>query len=919
MSERNCLVLSQHRNNCSYNDFIGKYYHFPCNNQKNYSSFFENRPIEFVYFEPSTRGGKGVFFGYGKIDKPHFADNREEGYAFVEISSFKPFSKPVAAKNSLGEVIEKIANPNTYNSSNAVRTISENFLDGVCLDGGILLNIESDAHLVRVLGEQLIGSEKIGVLELVKNAIDANAKKCRVRIEQIPCLANPNVDVERPDLPGPVIIIEDDGEGMTREIIEKGWLRPASTLKTNIKQKLTEERARAKENGNLSTYNALYDKLKQEHGRIPLGEKGVGRFATHRLGNFLELCTKTKGQDYELIMKIDWRKFDAISDVAVDLNSIGISLFRRNPTKDYGEAGSGTTLTIYGGREGFFWNENIINELNGALLSLNSPIPTEFKGNHASNDESTQNIPFEAIFECPQIELKSNLPYEGSLPNFALDAIVDDDGIADYELAFKHPQGEIPDEEMNGDGFDLRLPSDKTEDKNYWFDETGKIKRSTDCGSFFVNIKVWYRKKEWIDIPEHKDLTDYLSNFGGIAVYRDGILVRESSVGTMTDWLGLSESHIRQAFRISYRDMIGYVDISQKKNILIQDRTSREGFIENRAYKDLCVLLRNLIEKILLPPYMRKRDDYTQLKKGLITDGKQLEQLAKTGERFFSNITNSDYPMATDPYKFFDTLWDSVEDRQGGIVNLQGSMKQLHSSIKMLEDVQDIFVEQAGFGIAVAVSLHELNKIVSNFYHGVNDIIKSKKFNDVQLSDLKASSQSLRSELNRLSPLRAVRNESPVEFPISRSIEFAHSVYKRRMEEYGISFDIINPEEDFKIYGRYGTMNQVFCNLFDNAIYWIRYAMPEKKRIVVFLNLEHRNLIFADSGFGVSEIIRPSLFQPGYSLKVPPSGLGLYICKMYLSNMKARIYETPEKDREELSGAQFTLDFKKTPSENTVE
>lgn len=65
-----------------------------------------------------------------------------------------------------------------------MRRVNKEFLDAVCLDGHILLNFESDAHLVNILGEQLIGSEKVGILELIKNSIDASASYCKVRFEK---------------------------------------------------------------------------------------------------------------------------------------------------------------------------------------------------------------------------------------------------------------------------------------------------------------------------------------------------------------------------------------------------------------------------------------------------------------------------------------------------------------------------------------------------------------------------------------------------------------------------------------------------------------------------------------------------------------------------------------------------------------
>ncbi|MBK6989649.1 MAG: ATP-binding protein [Bacteroidetes bacterium] len=47
-----------------------------------------------------------------------------------------------------------------------------------------------------------------------------------------------------------------------------------------------------------------------------------------------------------------------------------------------------------------------------------------------------------------------------------------------------------------------------------------------------------------------------------------------------------------------------------------------------------------------------------------------------------------------------------------------------------------------------------------------------------------------------------------------------------------------------------------------------------------------RTIIVADNGEGIHDSIMPYLFQPGYSLKFPPSGLGLYVCKHYMNIMK---------------------------------
>ena len=178
----NFLVLCQYREaeHSEYNDFVGKFYHFPGHKDKSYLKQFDKLPIDFVYYEPG-KSGKAEYFGCGRITKKPFADKREKGFYFVEISDFKKFKNPVPFRTSDSSHRET-DNPH-YNSNNSVRKISKELFDGICLDGDVQLSFKADAHLIKVLGEQLIASEKVGVLELIKNAYDANATECVVRIE----------------------------------------------------------------------------------------------------------------------------------------------------------------------------------------------------------------------------------------------------------------------------------------------------------------------------------------------------------------------------------------------------------------------------------------------------------------------------------------------------------------------------------------------------------------------------------------------------------------------------------------------------------------------------------------------------------------------------------------------------------------
>lgn len=893
---RNCLVLVQYReqNNGAYNDFIGKFYHFPGHKDKSYLGQFKELPIEFVYYEPTTKGGKGEYFGYGRIIKEPFEDKRDKGYFFTEIDDYKPFKKPVYWKDSIG--CHREYDSSNYNAQNAVRKISSDVLDEICLDGEIQFNFNADAHLIKVLGEQLIASEKVGILELIKNAYDAHATECVIKIEGIPSLLSTSADTYTyPDLKGPVIIIEDNGVGMTKELLEKGWLRPASTIKTNIKEKLKEERKNALINGSLAAYDTILKELKKANrNRIPLGEKGVGRFATHRLGQNLILITKVAQLDYELVLEIDWNKFDKYSDIGIDLHSIGVSLKRQSPSRDYGDTKSGTQLIIYGGREGFEWDEEKMIDLNRSIMLLNSPNPSP-KANINN---------FKAYLKVPQIPHLGNDYIEDHDPTFEFIGLIDEKGVLDYMMTFAPPKW---------------VPMSKTEDSGkidllslnttYWGDI--KHRDGTECGPFYIHINLWYRKKPWVDGPSGQVFLERLSNYGGISIYRDGINIFPAEWGAQNDWLDLSKSHIKQGFKFSYYNMLGNIEIEQGSNIALIDKTNREGLVENKAYKDLRELVKAILHSVVENYWISKRDEYTSLTKDIVRDPKVLNEYVRQAVEINDQIKNN-YPIENDPFSLLGVLGSDLHQKEQRLINLTRSLKDLQESLKLMEESQDMLTEQAGFGLAIAASVHEINKITSNFFYGINEVLKKNTFDRNKLEDLRDSSSSLRSELKRLAPLRALRSEKKQEFNIIRPILYAIDVYQSRLKKIGISV-FFAKDTGFPVYARYGAVVQVFTNLIDNACYWLDSSSDNNRHIEIKLDEEFRYAIFADNGPGIHESMVPHLFKPGYSMKIPRSGLGLYICKHYMQDMKGDIQPLSNRKYRiaNMQGAQFMLDFSK--------
>lgn len=171
---------------------------------------------------------------------------------------------------------------------------------GEVLDRGtISFTIES--RILRELGERLVKQPEVAVVELIKNAYDADATECSVEYD-----------------PPRSIVVSDDGTGMTLDRFTNGWMRIGTSAKEDVR-------------------------FSESFFRMITGEKGIGRFAVRFLGRALSLVSvaddKQRGVRTQLTANFDWPKFDRHQDLGkVQVPYELIEVNKDTPT--------GTTLTI---------------------------------------------------------------------------------------------------------------------------------------------------------------------------------------------------------------------------------------------------------------------------------------------------------------------------------------------------------------------------------------------------------------------------------------------------------------------------------------------------------------------------------------------------------------------------------------------
>ena len=146
--------------------------------------------------------------------------------------------------------------------------------------------IVEDSTIAELLGVQNFSTDEAAILELVKNAYDANALNLNITFQKN------------------ILRFEDNGVGMSADDIKNHWMHIGKSSKG---------------------YEIVDDNNRK---RIQAGSKGVGRFALSRLGERVYLKSK-KLDSVGVIWKTDWNKSildesDDIDDIGTDITIIGL-------------------------------------------------------------------------------------------------------------------------------------------------------------------------------------------------------------------------------------------------------------------------------------------------------------------------------------------------------------------------------------------------------------------------------------------------------------------------------------------------------------------------------------------------------------------------------------------------------------------
>ncbi|GEM52683.1 histidine kinase [Empedobacter brevis NBRC 14943 = ATCC 43319] len=468
-----------------------------------------------------------------------------------------------------------------------------------------MAKFKTRARALDLLGRQQIAGIPTAINELIKNAHDAYADKF-------------DIDFIRKDN---LLILRDDGLGMTKDEFESRWL----TIGTESKF--------------VNSKTALPPTDKSKPSRPIMGEKGIGRLAIASIGKQVLIITKAKNrsEEYKLVViLINWEIFELpginLEDIVIPIkefdtlpNENDINELKQEVQKSLENL---LDKEIISGRD-FSRISETINFLKVDPKALNDKLVGDFNIEQFNNGGTffyispvSENLLFDIdgdkdSKDASKIE-KMLIGFHNTMTPNHPKPIIDinfrdykgDDNLyvnlIDKEQFFTPEEFELADHHFKGffDEYgqfrgDVQIYREKRFD--HIVNWSGNNFKPTDCGSFEINLAYvqGQLKDSVVDIENWNRLTTKADKFGGLYIYKDNIRVLPYG-NSDVDFLDIEKNRTKRisTYFFSYRRMFGAINITHEGNDKLIEKAGREGFIENKAYRQLQAILKNFFVQL---------------------------------------------------------------------------------------------------------------------------------------------------------------------------------------------------------------------------------------------------------------------------------------------------------------------------------
>ncbi|OBR65707.1 hypothetical protein A7K91_14160 [Paenibacillus oryzae] len=742
------------------------------------------------------------------------------------------------------------------------------------------------ARLLSHLGDQLISSSAVALLELIKNSYDAGSKQVEISINQ----------------KKKTMVIKDRGKGMSKNDIREKFL----VIGTN--NRLIEQKSIIEEYKQLELSNNESEIQQKMSSRIPLGEKGLGRFATMKLAEKLLMVSKSKRSSDGALLMVDWNQ--CRNDSTKTLEEIRVHLFDINgeelKNKGYWDdiTPSFTLIKLYDIKDFYdqriwdgkkfetFYRDHFMKYVNPFRPNKGFQIRLEITSESGEFFRFTPETLDRKLLDQAHYKLSGK--------------IVGKDLKSSYYI--KGADGREFEGELNTYLSDLQGINLVGEE------DFGPI----DFEFYFFNRRGDRLKeiKGYTKVTDIRKLLDQYS--GGIMIYRDNFRVLPYAERG-DDWLDMDkEDQFRsEGIRFNTIQTVGAIFITTLFNYNLRDQTNREGLIHNSAFNNLYDALRAVLKsfKAKIDQYYPKGHKYNA---PLTTDSvnQALSPLQSKLESIKNNIDGITKYTTIEGQDFKNTIQSLHNDYiefENSYYQVRTAVNELEKRVVEIEGKQRMVLDLAGIGLMAETVAHELRSYVNRMLGYLNDLQKRIPSQKEMISLLISNTKSIDSVISRLDAQAITRRRAKSKVRIVNLIEELVSSKREVWRQEGTREININLKFDAELWLKVnqGMLVQVFDNLLNNSHFWlIQYCKEDEDFLpVIDINIYQSGILeFSDNGRGIPSIDSEAIFEPFFSRKKDGRGLGLYIISDIMSFHNSEISLSEEKNNYG-NKYKFILDF----------
>ena len=538
------------------------------------------------------------------------------------------------------------------------------------------------ARTAKLIGLENFANAEGAIVELVKNAYDADADVCVVVAD---------IRESREDSR---LYIIDNGSGMTEEIILRHWM----TIGTD--DKLVNAKSSVKK-------------------RVKSGAKGIGRFALNRLGRNVEMITfasENKGNGYK--WAVDWSAFDKAETLTEITASIDMCC-HEEAAKWFDDSGL-NKLPIA--------EELNLSEFQGTVLcisDLRDIWTDESLGNLLNNLEMLIPEHMQSIFTLYLYKMQ-DLKWSGKVNpaeylDFDYKVSASFDGVKTIDVTIERNELNVSlletkyvkvfdREAMQVSPYRLEDFRNKTIKKKVLVSDQVPQNLLNNVGRF--SFTFFFIKNTNSDDRERDGAKKYpynqidsvarknwLAKFGGVRIFRDEFRVRPYGENG-NDWLALGRRQAQSpggagqkmgGYRIRPNQISGVVNISRLTNKAFEDKSSREGIQENDEFE--------IFKNILLRMISAFEEDRNHIMYNLSEHYKEEHPATvKAQDIAKATLAKTEKQNQTDDALKLRTLAE-------GYQSLEEELEAKEAELSMLRGL-------ASMGISVATYTHELRSVM---------------------------------------------------------------------------------------------------------------------------------------------------------------------------------------------------------------